>query len=143
MCGGDCTPSSTPRVGARVDFFSQNQGHLGNLLFLDPSTPSSATATHVRFSPKEGVAIDDRILVSIHLTGDLTKAVNDSGLFQQFTLPGARSLVDQDMALGESLSLNVGHDGIIGRRVSMSKGGKLLADGIVGFNFGPSAVASF
>jgi len=38
------------------------------------------------------------------------------------------------MALDESLSLNVGQNGIIGRRVSITREGELLADGIVGFN---------
>ena len=65
------------------------------------------------------------------MTGDLTKSVAESGLFQQFNL----TCIDgTEMALGEALSLIVGHDGIIGRRVSMTKGGMLLADGIVGFN---------
>jgi hypothetical protein len=76
----------------------------------------------------------------------LTKPVADSGLFQQFTLPQVRGLVEADagveMVLGESVSLEVGQDGIIGRRVSVTRSGVLLADGIVGFNFGPSMSAS-
>ncbi len=37
--------------------------------------------------------------------------------------------------LGATVALSVGgRDGIIGRRVSMRRGGELLADGIVGFN---------
>jgi hypothetical protein len=56
MCG-EQTPSPTPRVGARVDFFSPPKqggrpgGHLplGNLLFLNPSSPTSSHATHIRF----------------------------------------------------------------------------------------------
>ena len=82
------------------------------------------------------------------MTGDLTKPLCDSGLMQQFTLARSSSSSSSprtttttttkedgvEMALGEALSLNVGHDGIIGRRVSMRKGEELLADGIVGFN---------
>ncbi|KAK0619406.1 hypothetical protein B0T14DRAFT_603230 [Immersiella caudata] len=143
MCG-DETPSSTPRVGARVDFFS-----LGNLLFHNPTTPNSPLATHVRFNPREHdptQADDDDLLVSIHLTGDLTKSVDESGVFQQFRLPQARGSGETDagveMALGECVSLEVGQDGIIGRRVSVTRRGVLLADGIVGFNFGPSISAS-
>jgi hypothetical protein len=72
------------------------------------------------------------------VTGDLTKPLADSGVMQQFTLlPGAchgAGLDGMEMALGEALSLNVGNDGIIGRRVSMRRGEELVADGIVGFN---------
>jgi hypothetical protein len=73
------------------------------------------------------------------VTGDLTKPLADSGVMQQFTLlPGtchATGAGDgMEMALGEALSLNVGNDGIIGRRVSMRRGGELVGDGIVGFN---------
>lgn len=46
------------------------------------------------------------------------------------------------MPLASALSLNVGNDGIIGRRVSMRRGNELLADGIVGFNFLPEVTAS-
>ncbi|KAK3685360.1 hypothetical protein B0T22DRAFT_215410 [Podospora appendiculata] len=143
MCGHESITPAAPRVGARVDFFSASQGPLGNLIFLDPSTPAGPLATHVRFSPRAGVVpLDDGVLVSIHVTGDLTKSIRDSGLFRQFTLHrvGSRSGKDQpfDMTLDNSLSLNVGHDGIIGRRVSIVAGGELLADGIVGFNTPPS-----
>ncbi len=53
MCGQE-TPSSTPRIGARVDFFpapGHTQSHLplGNLLFVNPTSPTSSHATHVRF----------------------------------------------------------------------------------------------
>ncbi|KAK4153050.1 hypothetical protein C8A00DRAFT_43987 [Chaetomidium leptoderma] len=161
MCGQE-TPSTTPRVGARVDFFSPTgRGNLGNLLFLNPSSPSSRHATHVRFhqppsssssqAPQALSDNDESILVSIHMTGDLTKPLCDSGLMQQFTLarsssssPGSATTTTKEegveMALGEALWLNVGHDGIIGRRVSMRKGEELLADGIVGFNSLPAVV---
>ncbi|KAK0727604.1 hypothetical protein B0T26DRAFT_868862 [Lasiosphaeria miniovina] len=147
MCGEEHTPSSAPRIGARVDFFAQGRGPVGNLLFLDPSVPGSSRATHIRFSPRAGVALDDGVLVSIHLIGDLTKPVEDSGLFQRFALPQAASLQRGDsrpleMALDESLSLDVGRTGIIGRRVSMTRKGVLLADGIVGFNTASAVSAS-
>ncbi|KAK4114656.1 hypothetical protein N656DRAFT_843380 [Canariomyces notabilis] len=166
MCGPE-TPSSTPRVGARVDFFSHtssscsssdsNSRPIGNLLFLNPSSPSSSLATHVRFQqPPRADKLNsskslstDSILVSIHLTGDLTKPVSDSGLLRQFTLCRGCEAVNGDgdgslfeMPLREALSMNVGQDGIIGRRVSMTRGGELLADGIVGFNFLPPAAAT-
>jgi hypothetical protein len=69
MCG-EQTPSSTPRIGARVDFFApSSEGHfpLGNLLFLNPSSPSSSHATHVRFHHSRPSPLDDSVLVSIQL----------------------------------------------------------------------------
>ncbi|KAK4138463.1 hypothetical protein BT67DRAFT_431070 [Trichocladium antarcticum] len=162
MCGEETTPSNTPRIGARVDFFSTSghNTHLGNLLFLNPSTPSSTHATHVRFqhhpsTPRQQqhpLTPSARFLVSIHKTGDLTKPLADSGLMQQFTLYDISHAHDAnandnsssgfEMVLSETLSLNVGDDGIIGRRVSMRRGGELVGDGIVGFNFPPPAVVS-
>lgn len=160
MCGPE-TPSSTPRIGARVDLSSPTgRGILGNLLFLNPTSPSSAHATHVRFiQPATSIPpFDDNLLVSIHMTGDLTKPLADAGLMQQFTLrrtptstptttptttpnnnPLTTSRADaevqfEETPLSAALSLQVGSDGIIGRRVSMRRGGELLADGIVGFN---------
>lgn len=73
-------------------------------------------------------------------TGDLTKSVCDSGLFRQFRLPARWLRADTlEVALDRPVSLMVGGDGIIGRRVSMlgERGlteETLLADGIVGFN---------
>jgi hypothetical protein len=46
------------------------------------------------------------------------------------------------LPLSQALSLDVGGDGIIGRRVSMRRGGEVVADGIVGFNFMPVTAAS-
>ncbi|KAK1761971.1 hypothetical protein QBC33DRAFT_502067 [Phialemonium atrogriseum] len=149
MCGHDT--STTPRIGARVDLFSRaTSGPLGNLIFLDPSEPDSTVATHVRFTPEDdGLDADSQILVSIQSeanmggnssTGDLTKSVCDSGLFRQFRLPARWLRADTlEVALDRPVSLMVGGDGIIGRRVSMlgERGlaeETLLADGIVGFN---------
>ena len=71
------------------------------------------------------------------VTGDLTKPVEESGLLQQFMLP-----TGPDLALDDFLSLNVGDDGIIGRRVTMMTRGEMVADGIVGFNSAPVLVAA-
>ncbi|KAK1779080.1 hypothetical protein QBC45DRAFT_146684 [Copromyces sp. CBS 386.78] len=164
MCGPE-TPSSTPRIGARVDFFSSSPSSrdrhlLGNLLFLNPSNHNSQQATHFSFiSPstttttpvlskrgplREGDAsdssyfsdssyseLDDRVIVSIHQTGDMTKSVHECGLLKQFTLDEKSCRM---CALKENLSISVGQDGIIGRRVSMMRGGVVLGDGIVGYN---------
>lgn len=69
----------------------------------------------------------------------MTKSVRESGLLQQFTISRPKVFAGRDagfeMALNESVSLNVGGEGIIGRRVSMTRRGRVVADGIVGFNF--------
>ncbi|KAK3297139.1 uncharacterized protein B0H64DRAFT_119095 [Chaetomium fimeti] len=157
MCGPE-TPSSTPRIGARVDLSSPTgRGSLGNLLFLNPTSPSSVHATHVRFfhpaQPAASNPLDDSLLVSIHMTGDLTKPLADAGLMQQFTLHRPNTASNnsphddglggfEETALGAALSLQVGSDGIIGRRVTMRRGEELLADGIVGFNSLPVVVGT-
>ncbi|KAK4645772.1 hypothetical protein QC761_204470 [Podospora bellae-mahoneyi] len=155
MCGPE-TPSNLPRVGARVDFYSSSTRQLlGNLLFHNPSTPSSSSATHVRFSsPSSGSACssrssspvpskkdDEDVLVSIHVSGDMSKPFRESGLLQQFSLPSTSIDAHYEVALREELSLVVGI-GIIGRRVSMTRGDEVLADGIIGFNALPESMAS-
>jgi hypothetical protein len=65
MCGHEDTPSPTPRVGACVNFFSQDHGHLGNLVFHNPHTPTSPLATHAQFSSTDGLELQDDVLVSI------------------------------------------------------------------------------
>jgi hypothetical protein len=82
MCGEETTPTATPRIGARVDFFSPT-GHLGNLLFLNPSTPSSTQATHVRFQqsnpnprPSTPNDDDDQVLVSIQYAHPIPSTPN-------------------------------------------------------------------
>lgn len=60
-------PPDPSRVGARVDLVSPEGRPLGKLIFLDPSAPRSATATHVRFVPHPTTEnrYQDRVLVSI------------------------------------------------------------------------------
>lgn len=61
----------------------------------------------------------------------MTKSVHECGLLKQFTLDEKSCRM---CALKENLSISVGQDGIIGRRVSMMRGGVVLGDGIVGYN---------
>lgn len=86
-------------------------------------------------------------------SGDLTRSAHDCGLFRRFALPAAvaarRESDDYlELSLDEPLSLQVGNDGIIGRRVSVFAGSgagaadTMLAEGIVGFNFLRPAQAS-
>jgi hypothetical protein len=78
-------------------------------------------------------------------SGDLTRSADACGLFRRFALPAsAVALAGHgrfvELSLDEPLSLEVGNDGIIGRRVSLFTGPSLgrdnvIAEGIVGFNF--------
>jgi hypothetical protein len=63
MCGVET--STVARVGARVDFLSESQDPVGSLIFLDPHTPDSTTATHVRFTSKTSMRVEPHLLVSI------------------------------------------------------------------------------
>lgn len=71
----------------------------------------------------------------------MTKPAGECGLFHQFTIGNAvPSSSYVELPLDSPLSLEVGDDGIIGRRVSISSTTDsgpevLLAEGIVGFNF--------
>lgn len=77
--------------------------------------------------------------------GDMTQPAHQSGMFQQFRLnTSAEQGHALETALDKPVKLNVGGDGIIGRRVSMLQQRSprsphplqrlLQAEGIVGFN---------
>ncbi|GAB0134687.1 hypothetical protein EsDP_00003048 [Epichloe bromicola] len=149
MCGPEVT--SRPRGGALAALSAPRNDSLchlslqGDLAFHTPGQPGSAEATHARFTPSErgGLTLGDvdSLRVIIHLTGDMTKAAGDCGLFRQFTIANAvPSSSYVELPLDSPLSLEVGDGGIIGRRVSISSTTDsgpevLLAEGIVGFNF--------
>lgn len=73
----------------------------------------------------------------------MTRSADECGLFRQFSLCRAVTASDDgfvELLLDAPLSLEVGNDGIIGRRVSLyshsSPGPDMLvAEGVVGFNF--------
>lgn len=83
--------------------------------------------------------IDEALLNS--QSGDLTRRLEDCGLFERFAFSGASILENGsilELALERPVSLEVGDDGIIGRRVSVFPGTGMdhaCAEGIVGFNF--------
>ncbi|VUC37372.1 unnamed protein product [Clonostachys rosea] len=150
MCGPETT--NRPRGGALAALSppSTPVSHLrstlcGDLAFHTPGNPGSTNATHARLTPEEvchHTALSD-LCVVIHSSGDLTRNATDCGLLHQFTIPA--KLTSQngefyELALDSPLSLAVGNDGIIGRRVSLCSGSRLdrdniVAEGIVGFNF--------
>ncbi|UKZ83856.1 hypothetical protein TrVFT333_011670 [Trichoderma virens FT-333] len=146
MCGPEIT--NKPRGGALAALSSPDDaGRLrticGDLAFHTPGRPESNEATHARLTP-DG-AYDARTLsnlhVVIHSSGDMTRTAEDCGTFQQFQFPTTAESFDKafiELPLDKPLSLEVGNEGIIGRRVSLysrSAPSRVVAEGIVGFNF--------
>ncbi|TEA18748.1 hypothetical protein C8034_v011974 [Colletotrichum sidae] len=148
MCGPDtCTK---PRGGALAVLnqpFLQSEptsphALRGDLSFHTPGNPSCAFATHARITSdgdSKANSLNDMVVV-IHKSGDLTRKPEDCGLFQRFALSNASVLEDGtlELALNTPVSLQVGDEGIIGRRVSVFSDAGMssaLAEGIVGFNF--------
>ncbi|KAM0354269.1 hypothetical protein ACHAPU_001313 [Fusarium lateritium] len=145
MCGPENT--NRPRGGALaalnppVNSISSNI--CGDLAFHTPGNPASSSATHARLTPNDECSVKSLsdLYVVIHSSGDLTRNASDCGLFRQFSLqtpPVSDDFVE--LPLQGPLSLEVGGDGIIGRRVSVysrlnSGQDKIVAEGIVGFNF--------
>ncbi|KAH7152776.1 hypothetical protein EDB81DRAFT_433839 [Dactylonectria macrodidyma] len=121
------------------------QGVCGDLAFHTPGSPESATATHARLTPNEAcdMATLSDLYVVIHSSGDLTRKACDCGLFRRFRLSSGAATFEDDfveLPLDKPLSLEVGNDGIIGRRVSLYSRplvghDVVVAEGIVGFNF--------
>ncbi|KAK5631933.1 hypothetical protein RRF57_007647 [Xylaria bambusicola] len=120
----------------------------GRLVFYN-RTAENLVATHAmltvdsccepQFNAKEPV------LVRIHETGDLTKPASTSPSWASFslkpivrnnTVDGRTPPVDAGLELGRPFKIEVGIDGIVGRRVSVwtQKGVGPIAEGIVGFN---------
>ncbi|KAF5520239.1 hypothetical protein CGCA056_v008892 [Colletotrichum aenigma] len=150
MCGPDtCTK---PRGGALAVLnqpFCQPSSPTslcklrGDLSFHTPGKPSSPFATHARITSggDHDLPTLSDVVVVIHKSGDLSKRPQDCGLFQQLAFSNASVLEDGstlELALNEPISLQVGDDGIIGRRVSIFPRAEMdnaVAEGIVGFNF--------
>ncbi|KAJ6779399.1 hypothetical protein PWT90_03954 [Aphanocladium album] len=147
MCGGPETVNR-PRGGALVALNpprgASSTAITGDLTFHTPGQPDSMEATHARLAFDEHLetSIPSDLHVVIHSGGDLTKTASDCGLFRQLRLSAneAGSGAFLEWPLQHSLSLQVGSEGIIGRRVSVYSEDSqqsertILAEGIVGFN---------
>ncbi|ATY64252.1 hypothetical protein A9K55_003832 [Cordyceps militaris] len=154
MCGGPETVHR-PRGGALVAL-NPPPGIIapamtGDLTFHTPGQPDSTEATHARLSFDGVCGPPCALHVVIHAGGDLTKSASDCGLFRQLRLSARSSSEawEEGCPLDTALSLQVGADGIIGRRVSVygeeadgRSGRVVLAEGIVGYNSWPAERAS-
>lgn len=77
--------------------------------------------------------------------GDLTADVQDCGMFRKLYFSAHESAGNDEaveIPLSEPMNLDVGDQGVIGRRVSVFStappdNDTVMAEGIVGFNFAP------
>ncbi|KAI0527728.1 hypothetical protein F5B22DRAFT_1062 [Xylaria bambusicola] len=114
----------------------------GRLVFYN-RTAENPIATHAMLTVDSSrPSTKESFLVRIHETGDLTKPASTSPSWASFTLQpviGESTIDDRTHAgleLGQPFKIEVGSDGIIGRRVSVwtQKGVGPIAEGIVGYN---------
>ncbi|KAI1293092.1 hypothetical protein F5Y03DRAFT_400183 [Xylaria venustula] len=117
----------------------------GRLVFHN-RTEERSFATHAIFTADSYCESDsdtaEPFLVRIHETGDLTKPATTSSSWATFSFsPAVGALVggeipSVEVKLGRPMKIEVGADGIIGRRVSVwtQEGVGPVAEGIVGYN---------
>ncbi|KAK5996108.1 hypothetical protein PT974_04535 [Cladobotryum mycophilum] len=126
----------------------------GDLAFHTPGFPGSTEATHARLTPENALDLGQLsdLHIVIHSSGDLTRSADECGLFRQISLStmamaSPSSSAYLELPLESPLSLQVGNEGIIGRRVSLYSRpcpgiNRMVAEGIVGFNFNASSPMS-
>ncbi|KAI1404465.1 hypothetical protein F4819DRAFT_124884 [Hypoxylon fuscum] len=141
--GGALAVLSPPMRNSR----SMPPAMAGRLTFHDCGKGSS-TATHVTFTPDEsniGNSLDnvDSCVVAIHETGDLTKSAIISPFLHKFSMARNRPSSPDDqqgqsieVSLNHPMKIEVGGDGIIGRRVTLWSQHAVdpIAEGIIGYN---------
>ncbi|KAG8159208.1 hypothetical protein KVR01_010869 [Diaporthe batatas] len=143
MCGGSERDLHDPRrIGALAvvcDRSGLEQDLSGQVVFFNNLDSKSTLATHVKFVPFHSQQIRHDLKFTIFSTGDLTVPTAECKQIETFTLP--MTLSDAlESRLAQQLLLEVGGDGVIGRRIAItlqtsSETG--VAEGIVGFNSGP------
>ncbi|KAI1469490.1 uncharacterized protein F4812DRAFT_423293 [Daldinia caldariorum] len=118
----------------------------GQLTFHDCGNGGSI-ATHATFIPDEentnSSLVDlDSYIVGIHETGDLTRSAIMSPFLHKFNMARTDSTLQSDQGrsievpLTHPMNIEVGGDGIIGRRVTLWLQGAVdpIAEGIIGYN---------
>ncbi|KAK8034496.1 hypothetical protein PG993_009491 [Apiospora rasikravindrae] len=148
MCGNNSRPSYGGAI-AILNPLERIPGGLpspetavsGRLLFhsaRDDTLATDATFVHDEDAGCGGEAL---YTIGIHKLGDLTTSALVSPFIHKFNLGGKDSDCNTEpRALSASLShplrIEVGHEGIIGRRVTVWKqgGASPLAEGIIGYN---------
>ncbi|KAI1384377.1 uncharacterized protein F4822DRAFT_361960 [Hypoxylon trugodes] len=142
-CGGALAVLSLPLRSTR--FLPQTMA--GRLVFHDCGK-GGLVATHATFTPDESsisssVSDIDTCIVGIHETGDLTKSAIISPFLYKFSIPQGRPTSQDswqersiEVPLSHPMKIEVGGDGIIGRRVTIWSQHAVdpIAEGIIGYN---------
>ncbi|KAI0535131.1 hypothetical protein GGR58DRAFT_23528 [Xylaria digitata] len=150
MCGDNHSRDS---IGGALAVMSPSRFEAGTLpvpmagrLVFHNRKKESSLATHAIFTVDSSQEPQSKtvepLLVRIHETGDLTRPATTSPLWATFTLKPVVRVLGDDKAvamgvkLERSMKIEVGVDGIIGRRVSVwtQQGAGPVAEGIVGYN---------
>ncbi|KAI1101548.1 hypothetical protein F4804DRAFT_335181 [Jackrogersella minutella] len=119
----------------------------GRLTFHDCGKGSSI-ATHVTFTPDDNIYSNttagfNPCVVGIHETGDLTKSAIISPFLYKFSIAQDRPASQDgrqersiEVLLDHPMKIDVGGDGIIGRRVTLWSQYAVdpVAEGIIGYN---------
>ncbi|KAI1144414.1 hypothetical protein F5Y05DRAFT_364611 [Hypoxylon sp. FL0543] len=142
-CGGALAVLSPPLRSSRF----MPPATAGRLTFHD-SGEGGSVATHVTFTPSENSPSNslvglDSYVVGIHQTGDLTKSAIISPFLYKFSMAQGRPTSHNDgqersieVPLSHPMKIEVGGDGIIGRRVTLWSQHDMdpIAEGIIGYN---------
>ncbi|KAI4864248.1 hypothetical protein F4820DRAFT_340379 [Hypoxylon rubiginosum] len=142
-CGGALAVLSLPMRSTR----SMPPTMAGRLIFHDCGKGSS-TATHLTFTPDESTTTHsptdaDSWVVAIHETGDLTKSAIISPFLHRFSMTQSHPTSQDDrqvrsieVPLTYPVKIEVGSDGIIGRRVTLwsQHATDPIAEGVIGYN---------
>ncbi|KAI1430820.1 hypothetical protein GGR50DRAFT_690198 [Xylaria sp. CBS 124048] len=120
---------------------------LSGRLFFHDQGKGGSMATHAMFTMNPSAEphssnLAEPCLVKIHETGDLTSSATASPIWASFSLkPAASAPGDEEnqpivVELERPVKIEVGVDGIIGRRVSLwtHRGMGPVAEGIIGYN---------
>ncbi|KAA8896053.1 hypothetical protein FN846DRAFT_296942 [Sphaerosporella brunnea] len=129
MCNGFSTRTSLGGAVAYIVPTSSSRFSSCLLQFHNPPD-SSSLPTNMSCTPENKLADCE---VRIHTLGDLTAGVESAGNVLHSLLPLELAEKGQ-LVLDRRLDLGVGGDGIIGRTVSVVKGGIVLGEGIIGWN---------
>ncbi|POS75656.1 hypothetical protein DHEL01_v205954 [Diaporthe helianthi] len=154
MCGGSEKDLHDPRrIGALAvvsDRSGLEQDLSGQIVFFNDVDSKSTLATHVKFMPFRSQRIPHDLRLKIFSTGDLTMPSSECKQIESFTLPMALAsdVVEPSLLesrLAQKLLLEVGGEGVIGRRIAISSQAypnTCMAEGIVGFNSGSIGLAT-
>lgn len=139
-CGGAIAVLKSPKRAFGSVPGVEGDDMSGRLFFQ--TDMQGGPATHATFARDEGSTDGTSYTVGIHQTGDLTTSAFVSPFLHKFRIGGMPIPCDLDEApdirtrLVYPMKVEVGNEGIIGRRVTIWKEGVSypLAEGIIGYN---------